>query len=264
LDESKIDLQGVSQREDKAIEMTVVIRKERKRKFPKKGSEKQCEACQCVFTVKHVRWSRTCGRKCAAALRIREGTNSNQARQTWQSKMTTWMKSKQRAWKGRLNQCPQCELYCAARTERCTKCIARLSSKGLASTLQSVREWLKRSIKKCKACNNNARFHKHFCDECLKQKKRDSHDCNHRQRCRRHGVEYQAGVTIKKIVARDGMQCHYCNKPTVRWNGCWTPDITTIDHVVPLSKGGGHTIENVVIACGICNSHKRDKVNTLC
>lgn len=33
----------------------------------------------------------------------------------------------------------------------------------------------------------------------------------------------------------------------------------TIDHVVPLSKGGLHTISNLVLACKPCNCSKREK-----
>src|SRR3990167_47943 len=34
----------------------------------------------------------------------------------------------------------------------------------------------------------------------------------------------------------------------------------TIDHVIPLSKGGQHTMENVVPACLSCNSKKHDSI----
>ena len=48
------------------------------------------------------------------------------------------------------------------------------------------------------------------------------------------------------ILVRFGNACVYC--------GCKT-DIT-IDHVIPPSRGGGHTADNVVLACASCNSAK--------
>ncbi|MDN5931400.1 MAG: HNH endonuclease [Pseudonocardia sp.] len=57
----------------------------------------------------------------------------------------------------------------------------------------------------------------------------------------------QQWVAIVKSYAG---QCVYC--------GC-VPDRITMDHVVPLSKDGGHTASNVVPACGPCNSAKGDR-----
>ncbi len=42
-------------------------------------------------------------------------------------------------------------------------------------------------------------------------------------------------------------RCVYCNKKVVA---------LTQDHITPLSKGGNHTMENVVPACQSCNSKK--------
>ena len=53
------------------------------------------------------------------------------------------------------------------------------------------------------------------------------------------------------IYARDGYRCQYCG---VR---C-TIDELTYDHVIPRSKGGHTTWENIVSACYDCN---RDKAN---
>lgn len=36
----------------------------------------------------------------------------------------------------------------------------------------------------------------------------------------------------------------------------------TIEHVIPVSRGGGHVPHNLVAACGACNSSKRDKLLT--
>ena len=37
-------------------------------------------------------------------------------------------------------------------------------------------------------------------------------------------------------------------------------DRPTRDHVIPISKGGNNTKENIVPACGSCNSKKKDKI----
>lgn len=36
----------------------------------------------------------------------------------------------------------------------------------------------------------------------------------------------------------------------------------TIDHVIPVNRGGGHVPHNLVAACGACNSSKADKLLT--
>ena len=51
------------------------------------------------------------------------------------------------------------------------------------------------------------------------------------------------------IFRRDGGHCQYCGKTFARQE-------LTIDHVVPKSKGGTSTWENVVCSCGKCNRKK--------
>lgn len=58
-------------------------------------------------------------------------------------------------------------------------------------------------------------------------------------------------LRLQKWKARP--QCHYC--------GCllaW--EETTLDHVVPHSKGGPTTAENTVLACGPCNTKKANRM----
>lgn len=58
-------------------------------------------------------------------------------------------------------------------------------------------------------------------------------------------------VAIRRL--RDTAEhCHYCGAKL-------TKTTRTIDHVVPLSKGGAHTISNIVPACRGCNSKKNDR-----
>jgi hypothetical protein len=47
-----------------------------------------------------------------------------------------------------------------------------------------------------------------------------------------------------------GHRCVYCDKK---------PKRLTVDHITPLSKGGNHTMANIVPACGSCNYRKRDR-----
>lgn len=53
---------------------------------------------------------------------------------------------------------------------------------------------------------------------------------------------------LAKLVDADG-HCAYCGKKAK----------LTLDHVVPLSKGGKHSKDNVVPACSHCNSSKGNK-----
>jgi 5-methylcytosine-specific restriction endonuclease McrA len=63
-------------------------------------------------------------------------------------------------------------------------------------------------------------------------------------------VPYAASVplTRRAVFARDGGRCQYCSAPA-----------TSLDHVVPRSRGGTHTWDNVVSACGRCNHVKADR-----
>jgi 5-methylcytosine-specific restriction endonuclease McrA len=63
-------------------------------------------------------------------------------------------------------------------------------------------------------------------------------------------VPYQARVALNRraVFARDGHRCQYCGSAA-----------ENIDHVIPRSKGGTHTWENVVAACRPCNARKEDR-----
>ncbi len=64
-------------------------------------------------------------------------------------------------------------------------------------------------------------------------------------------VPYQrrAPLSRRAVFLRDGGRCQYCGAKA-----------ESIDHVIPRSRGGEHTWENVVAACERCNSAKRDRL----
>ena len=56
-------------------------------------------------------------------------------------------------------------------------------------------------------------------------------------------------LTRRNLMFRDAHQCQYCGKqPPLRE--------LNIDHVVPRSRGGDDTWENLVTACRVCNLRK--------
>src|SRR3954454_2855128 len=63
-------------------------------------------------------------------------------------------------------------------------------------------------------------------------------------------VPYRSGVPLPRraFFARDGGRCVYCGAAA-----------TSLDHVVPRSRGGAHTWENVVASCARCNHTKADR-----
>lgn len=56
-------------------------------------------------------------------------------------------------------------------------------------------------------------------------------------------------ATRSAIMLRDAYTCQYCGQTGSKQE-------LTVDHVVPRSRGGGHTWENLVTACRACN-HKK-------
>src|SRR5215204_2012565 len=60
---------------------------------------------------------------------------------------------------------------------------------------------------------------------------------------------WRTPLNRRSIFARDGHRCQYCGDTA-----------ESIDHVVPRSKGGPHSWDNVVAACRPCNVRKRDRL----
>jgi 5-methylcytosine-specific restriction endonuclease McrA len=59
----------------------------------------------------------------------------------------------------------------------------------------------------------------------------------------------RAPLNRRGVFARDGHRCQYCGAAA-----------ESIDHVVPRSRGGAHSWDNVVAACRPCNVRKRDRL----
>lgn len=83
---------------------------------------------------------------------------------------------------------------------------------------------------------------------------------DHRDRALKHGAKHKY-YTREQIFKRDGYDCHICKAPVdlkanhIQGQPGWEL-YPHIDHVIPISKGGDDTLENVKIAHAICNISK--------
>jgi len=82
-----------------------------------------------------------------------------------------------------------------------------------------------RKTKKGKACHANSR---------------------HKRRLR---ISHTNTVTSDELLAlkQKSKSCYYC--------GIKTKSLT-LDHIIPLCKGGAHSLDNLIMACAPCNSRK--------
>jgi hypothetical protein len=133
----------------------------------------------------------------------------------------------------------------------------------------------------CKACGNQVR-HKNMYFYLNSQRcthNFDENECCHCSYYQSHQVLYilntkqRAGqgadidefLTRKNVWHSKGPFCYLCGVITyyekpyrMRWTKA-KPQMAEIDHIIPLSRGGSHVIQNVAIACSSCNREKSDR-----
>jgi 5-methylcytosine-specific restriction endonuclease McrA len=70
-----------------------------------------------------------------------------------------------------------------------------------------------------------------------------------RRRARKNETEVER-VDFEMILERDGMWCYLCEREVE------DPNEIHFDHVIPLSRGGTHTFDNLKVTHGSCNLKK--------
>lgn len=58
-------------------------------------------------------------------------------------------------------------------------------------------------------------------------------------------------ITRRAVLARDDWTCQYCGSGAAK---------LTVDHVIPKSRGGSSSWENIVASCAPCNRRKADRL----
>ena len=85
--------------------------------------------------------------------------------------------------------------------------------------------------------------------------RRESGMGNHRKRARHFNVPCEP-VVKRRVFERDSYVCQDCGRKTSTRGGWLSPRYPTLDHIVPLSRGGAHVYANCRCVCRQCNIDK--------
>lgn len=82
----------------------------------------------------------------------------------------------------------------------------------------------------------------------------------HARRARLKQVEVER-ISPIIIFTRDKWTCRICGiKTPKKLQGLSVDNAPSLDHIIPVAKGGSHTYANLQCACRRCNSYKCDKI----
>ena len=120
--------------------------------------------------------------------------------------------------------------------------------------------------KQCAQCGDefnrfDAGWH---CNSCKKANVRQARAL---RKARKRGAgSYESGIDHESVYDNSDGSCALCGArvadPSVWWDWdgkAWMPMAPTVDHIVPLARGGSHVWSNVQLAHNRCNTLKSDR-----
>jgi hypothetical protein len=136
------------------------------------------------------------------------------------------------------------------------KCSAELQRRERPA-LQLRCEWCKKDFSA--QVTGKRKYCDFKCRETVRRKKRRLY-LNNWQRVRE---QREKATTVERIspldvFKRDDWTCWLCHQPVDMSQQHPEPNAPTVDHVIPISKGGPHTMDNVRCAHSICNMKKNN------
>lgn len=125
--------------------------------------------------------------------------------------------------------------------------------------LRRLREEKRRSrVFACKECGEiflGRSINSKYCsDKCRRKAVNNQHD-RRLKRCEKRDY----GITLRKVFEKGGGVCCICSRRLSMESDPNCESHPSIDHIIPISKGGDHTWDNVQLLCRRCNSQKGAK-----
>lgn len=150
-------------------------------------------------------------------------------------------------------------------SERCSKERGRQQSRQRYEALTGVRLRPASGDRPCRLCDRRITPDvalgrgRSVCDYC------NLNRGTFKSRAMMYGVQYEH-VSRADVFRRDGWRCQLCGKKVLRkakrnrQTRRLHPRTASLDHIVPMSKGGPHVESNVQCACLECNVKKHAKL----
>lgn len=174
------------------------------------------------------------------------------------------------------NVCKTCKLgsYTKVSFKTCIKCnkdyVARNNHPSKTGTCKQCLDDRKKANNtyQCVVCGKTMEIaeglgapRKTCSDQCLKESQRAHGKKGRRIRRQHFGENKKENVISIKVFERDNWICHICGKKTLKTKigSCDHPKSPTLDHIIPVSRGGSHTYDNIKCACRSCNNKKGNR-----
>lgn len=179
----------------------------------------------------------------------------------------TFERSAQIARKDKKLTCVTCQKVNAeSRVE--IKNIEKLRNKILRESVRLPRALIEIDVKKCIECGKLFSDKRNSCCSkgCKNRRANRQKEIRRRKQLRENGkVDY--ALTLQKVIERENNVCYICGdkcdssdyKHDDKGSFIVGPNYPSIEHIVPVSKGGTHTWDNVKLAHHYCNTIKNDK-----
>lgn len=221
---------------------------------------KQCATCGKVKQHAEFYFQKRKSGKRTPCSKCKECDNANRAQRYGSKKWDEYFGTKHGT-----RLCVDCgsNMWGESRAKRCRSCKDNKAAELLKGRLAIVPKERRLPIFgvwfACDECGENVlsvgrRFRRFCSGGCLW-----TH--NRRNRRARNRSAFVADVKLFEIADRDKWICQLCKKKVSR--SATFARQATLDHVIPISKGGLHEPANCQLAHFDCNSKKHDKVSTL-
>lgn len=109
---------------------------------------------------------------------------------------------------------------------------------------------------RCRATAETRRYRERHGSPAYDEKRRAA---DQRRRARKRNARVET-FTRADLAERDGWHCQLCDEPIdpdIAWPDPLSP---SVDHVIPLARGGEHSLANTQLAHLVCNTRKGDKL----